>query len=561
MSTRIENTPKKKSEQKKKTDYQNDETIESDAFNPAFFISLFQSLSPDYFIDQNGVARVTYQVDDIPSTFKINSPAMKSSISRLARMWRLKKITSNKIDETIAEMNALAIDSGKIFTCSIRSHRNTNGDVTIQLAKDSFCRISSQGNGFRVSCTTDLKFDWLQKQQNLPIPERISSSELISILLKINNLEKEDEIYLLIAYILKSLVVDSGANPIAILQGPQGSSKSTSSNNIKKLIDPTLPLLVSPPRCEAEVLTTANSSYFIAYDNLSGLSSDLADTFCRLSTGGGISKRALYSDDDEKSYNLLKSLLFNGIDEASNRPDFNDRAIIFHLKKIPFEKRVSEIVLKENFDNIYPKILGGLYALLSEVLKILPNIRTEGLPRMTEYARFGIALEKVLELEEGFFIKCYDENIKEKIDTNFWNDDVCNAIFTYFYSFDKVPHPQFGRKPPAPEQNIFLGEYSIEGTADELRQNLSTMKSSKNTFSHFPKTAKGFSEQLKRIEPLLNEKGIMIERSRQSFRRLIRITAKIEDSTLKELRDPRVWSEVDHNFKSALLDPENDLLA
>ncbi len=445
----------------------------------------------------------------------------------MARKWKLKKINAQKIEETLNEMAALAFESGKVYLCSIRCQRNKSGDVIIQLKKDTFCLISSKGEGFNVSNNSDEKFDWPKKQQDLPIPQKIPGEELIKLLLEINNLEKDEEIYLLLTYILKSLVIDSGANPIAILQGSQGSSKSTSSNNIKRIIDPTMPLLISPPKSELEVLTTANSSSQIAYDNMSGFSNDLADTFCRLSTGGGISKRALYTDDDEISYNLLKSLLFNGIDEASNRPDFNDRAIVFHLKRIPFDKRKSEAVLKENFEKNYPKIIGGIYDLLSKVLLELPSIRNERLPRMTEYARFGMALEKVLNLSEGFFLELYASNIKDKIETNFWNDEICNAIFAFFYI-----------KKPSNQLNIdlLLGEYFKIGTAEELRS-LFFRSKDKSSNNYFFKTAKSFSEHLKRIEPLLNEKKIRIERDRSSNRREIKIFAAMEPDILQEMRD------------------------
>ncbi len=522
------------------------EKADEDTFNSSYFINLFYSLDSEYFLDQNGLAKVSFKLNGRNVTTKINSPQMKSSIYLFARTWKLKKITPTKIEETINEMSALALESGKVYFCSIRCQRDTNGDVSIQLSKDKYCLISSSGEGYQIVSDSNLKFDWPQKQLDLPLPTKTTWNNLLKLLIQINNFEKEENVYLLLAYILKSLVINSGANPIAVLQGPQGSAKSTSSNNIKKIIDPTLPLLVSPPRCEAEVLITANSSYFLAYDNLSGLNADLADTFCRLSTGGGISKRALYTDDDEKSYNLLKSLLFNGIDEASIRPDFNDRAIIFHLKRIPNEKRVSEEALKERFKKIYPEILGGIYQLLSLVLKELPSIRTEGLPRMTEYARFGIALEKVLKLSDGFFLQIYEENIREKIESNFWSDEVCNAFYCFFYSYENIKLGHHERRPEPAGVNLITGEYFLTGTSEELR--LIFSKTKDKSSSVFPKTARGFSEQLKRIEPLLNGKNIRIERDRTSHRREIRVFAKIEPEALKKLLEHEHWKETSNNW-------------
>jgi len=47
----------------------------------------------------------------------------------------------------------------------------------------------------------------------------------------------------------------------------------------------------------------------------------MVDTLCRLVTGDGDSKRALYSDDEDFIYQLKRVILLNGINAPTERGD------------------------------------------------------------------------------------------------------------------------------------------------------------------------------------------------------------------------------------------------
>ena len=84
-----------------------------------------------------------------------------------------------------------------------------------------------------------------------------------------------------------------GPYPILILHGEQGSAKSTMAKILRKLIDPSVSLIRTPPRDERDLLIAASNSRVIAYDNLSRLLPWQSDALCRLATGGGFSTREL----------------------------------------------------------------------------------------------------------------------------------------------------------------------------------------------------------------------------------------------------------------------------
>ena len=106
-----------------------------------------------------------------------------------------------------------------------------------------------------------------------------------------------------------------GPYPILVLQGEQGSAKSTSARNLRSLVDPHSTPLRSPPKSEHDLVIAATNSRVVCLDNLSGLSPSMSDALCRLSTGGGFSSRALYTDDEEMLFDVQRPIMLNGIDE------------------------------------------------------------------------------------------------------------------------------------------------------------------------------------------------------------------------------------------------------
>jgi hypothetical protein len=57
--------------------------------------------------------------------------------------------------------------------------------------------------------------------------------------------------------------------------------------------------LRSLPKEERDLSIAANNSRILAFGNLSGLSNMISDALCKLSTGGGLATRRLFTDDEE----------------------------------------------------------------------------------------------------------------------------------------------------------------------------------------------------------------------------------------------------------------------
>ena len=134
--------------------------------------------------------------------------------------------------------------------------------------------------------------------------------------------------------------------PILVLQGEQGTAKSTTARLLRDLIDPSTVLSQSLPRSERDLVIAASKSWVINLDNLSNLSPEMSDAFCRISTGGGFRTRALYTDDNERLFNSMRPIIMNGISDFATRHDLADRSLIIQLCR-PFSK-VSECQKKSS---------------------------------------------------------------------------------------------------------------------------------------------------------------------------------------------------------------------
>jgi len=462
--------------------------------------------NPTYFRDFNGRLITT----------NIKSEQSRSLIISTVFENRLGRLSSNAIESTLDEMYSKAFTSEIVKKVNNRTGKTNTSEVVVDLGDNGFCIINE--HGYQIKNSVDIPFHRPNKMVSLPLPKSVSLSEFLGKFKSLFNFELPDNYLLALAFILKSYLTDSGAYVILVLQGSQGVGKTTSSNNIKKMIDPTCPLLFSPPSCQNDLLTIAHSSHLLAFDNISYINAEMADYFCRLSTGGGVIKRGLYTDDEERSYDIMRPMLFNGIDELTGRADFLDRAVVITLKKLLDQNRKSESKLKESFDKDYPYLMGGIFTLLSLVLKELPNVREENLPRMTEFARIGIAMEKVLKLEEGSFLTTYRNNINEKSENAFWSDDVCSSIHSALTKqFDKEENPE-----------------GIKGTLSDIRNLLKGSSMGKGDKFQIAKSSRSFRGHLTRVEPLLNSKGIIVLKRRTAKAREIEI--RFTDEKLESLR-------------------------
>ena len=170
-------------------------------------------------------------------------------------------------------------------------------------------------------------------------------------------IEGEDERRLVVLWLLAAMR-PIGPYPILALSGEQGTGKSFVARALRRLVDPCGDDIMAPPRETRDLIAAARSNHVLALDNLSSISGELADSLCRLATGGDLGGRKLYSDDDSAAFAARRPICLNGIPDLATRGDLVSRSVLVRLAPMP--RRRAEAELWATFDAAAPAILGAL---------------------------------------------------------------------------------------------------------------------------------------------------------------------------------------------------------
>lgn len=200
--------------------------------------------------------------------------------------------------------------------------------------------------------------------------------------------------------------------PTPILQvcGEQGSAKSSLCEQIRALVDPNQAPLRGRPKSEWDIFVSARQSRLMVYDNLSNISPEISDALCRLATGGAFSTRVLRSNTGELLINAIRPVIINGITDLSRRGDLLSRIVTVNCPRIEEKTRRTKEDVDARFEELAPRILGALLTAFAGTLEHLPHVNVEELPRMADFARFGVAAEAATGMPKGSFLKGYARN-------------------------------------------------------------------------------------------------------------------------------------------------------
>ena len=379
-------------------------------------------------------------------------------------------------------------------------------------------RIDSDGWAVVSSDQSPVIFTRSDSMEALPIP---ADQADLDGLREILNLEQDKDFVLLVSWLLGALKPE-GPFPILLLQGEQGSAKSTTARIIKSLIDPSAMPLATMSSGERDLVLMASQCWCLNFDNLSGLKTKMADALCRLSSGGGFATRKLYSDSEQKVFNAKKPVIMNGISDLATRHDLADRSIVVTLPAIHPTKRRTEREIRDQLTAIRPRVLAALYLAVSKALARENTISLGAQPRMADFAVWVCASEEALPWEDGMFMKYYEENRKDIIDIALEADPVATAIIEVMGT-------------------CIDGEWS--GSASDLLSWITAViPEDIRRLKSWPKTPSVLSNRVQRCATYLREKGFTVERHHSGTRTLTirKLVQRVEKDT--DLDYGKLWS-------------------
>jgi hypothetical protein len=442
----------------------------------------------DLFHSPDREAFATVSIEGHRETHAVKSTDFKLWLQRRFYEQFGKPPGAQALQDALGVIKAKALFDGEEHEVHVRVAENKNA-IYVDLANDEWEAVEITAKGWRVVSDPPVRFRRHKGMLKLPHPVKGGK---VDTLRRFVNLEDDKDWMLLIAWLVHAFR-PTGPYSVLILQGEQGSAKSTLARMLKAITDPSTAPLRTTPRSEHDLVIAANNSWVVALDNLSGLAPWLSDALCRLSSGGGFSTRELYTDSEEILFDAMRPSLLNGITDVATRADLLDRSIIVVLPTIPEEKRRDEEELWREFEEVLPEILGGLFDALSTALRELPNVELASRPRMADFAKWATAAETALGMEPGEFMEAYAGSREEISELALEADPVAVAVIRLMASTDEWV-----------------------GTSTELWKRLSGLTDDEVRRTRaWPKAPNVLSGRLKLLAPGLRSVGIEVEDIRQ----------------------------------------------
>ena len=211
------------------------------------------------------------------------------------------------LQDAVEQLDAKAQFQGNSESVYLRI-AGSGGNIYIDLANDQWEVVEITPTGWRVISDPPVRFRRAPGMLELPYP---TGGGTVDVLRRYLNLDPHDEAaWVLVVTWLSASCRPTGPFPILILQGPQGSAKSTMVRVLRRLVDPSTAALRTVSRDERDFQIAATNSWVVAVDNLSGIQPWFSDALCRVATGGGSASRTLYTDTDETILDALAEPFF-----------------------------------------------------------------------------------------------------------------------------------------------------------------------------------------------------------------------------------------------------------
>lgn len=434
--------------------------------------------------DGNGFA--TIPIEEHFENWPLRTKRFRNYASRLFYDEVGKVPGSQALQDAINTVEGLALHRGAQYMTHIRLAEH-EGEIYLDLADSGWRAVKISTFGWEVVARVPVKFRRTKGMQPHPIPTRGGS---LARLRRFINAPDDMIFILIVAWIIGAF---KPRGPYAILEvnGEQGSAKSTTCKNVRRLIDPNKADLRALPREERDLNIAGVNSWVIGIGNVSNIPPWLSDALCRISVDGGFATRELYSDTDETILDDRRPVILNGINEAIVRSDALDRVIRVCLPAISESDRRSEEFLSTEYEAERPALLGAVLDAVSCALRKKDSIKLTKLPRMADFATWVVAAEEALPWQPGAFLQAYMGNREAAHELALETSPVATVLRSWFEKRQRA---------------------DWAGTATGLLKGLSDEVGDKvRDHEDWPKSGRGLSGHLRRLAPNLRQVGIDVQ--------------------------------------------------
>jgi hypothetical protein len=463
------------------------------------------SEAAELFQDTNETAYADIEIGNHRETWAIRSHGFRRWLRRLFHEETGGAPASEAFNAALNVIEAKAQHDTPVREVYVRV-AGLDDEVYLDLCDSEWRAIQADKAGWRVVERPPVRFRRSPEMRPLPVPEEDGSVEGLRPLLNIRAGEDGDNDFILAIAFALGCLRGRGPFPVMVITGEQGTAKSTRSAMLRSLFDPGKPTLRALPRDERDLVIAARTRHVLAFDNVSGLPFWLSDALCRIASGAGFGTRQLYTDADEVIFEGARPLISNGIEDVVERPDLAERSIFSVCELIDAKNRLSEDEIWASFRATHASVLGKLLDAVVEGLRNFSGIRPPNLPRMADFAHWGIACEPAL-WKSGAFMRAYDANIRGAVES----------------VLEAIPAAAAVRK--LMEDLAAVKKTQWKGTSSDLLAKLTPLVDERIAKSDaWPRTGRALSGRLRRAASFLRRVGIDVVFTKEGHAKTRQIT-------------------------------------
>ncbi|MFH8465372.1 ATP-binding protein [Streptomyces sp. NPDC017991] len=404
------------------------------------------------------------------------------------------------LKEALDLIEALALTED-VQPVHIRVAPGYEGATWLDLGRDDGQSVRIHPTGWDILTPDPREVCWRRTQLTgeLPLPVKDTDGKGIDLLMRLCNFATAETECLAIAWLIGCLG-PSVPVPAPFLTGPQGAGKSTGGRMLVRIIEGMTGDLRRAPKDEENLIAAVAAGWVTALDNLSHMTPDLSDAMCCIVTGAESVKRALFTDGDVFRVGYRRPLLLTGIDVGLIRPDLADRLLPLRLER-PRVRRTEDELWTE-YAQVLPVILGSLLDLTVKVRAVAAETPTD--LRMADFAHLCAQLDTATGLGAlNAYRACLDD----------LNDDVIEGDLL--------------------AQTVIEHASTMAAGAEERMTSTQWLYCLSRLYAGedmralpkgWPTTGKVLSDRLKRLQPTLAARGVIIDSGRTKEGRYIEIT-------------------------------------
>jgi hypothetical protein len=180
--------------------------------------------------------------------------------------------------------------------------------------------------------------------------------------------------------------------------GLPGSTKSTLQMILLALVDPATDWSVGLPKDENSADNHLSTHCVSSFDNISKLTGDQSDLLARGETGGGSSRRILYTNNGVNRRSYVAQVFLNAISLEGAKPDFLQRVIVYNTIDRLAKPRGQKAIMRE-LQELAPWALGEIFDILSEAMRYRDQFNEDDLgwtPRFADWYLWALAVAKAM---------------------------------------------------------------------------------------------------------------------------------------------------------------------